>query len=320
MTGEATTPPDLKLGALINPNSRRNRKRPPDLSALKAENTPIEIPTDIAAARPALERLAREKVDMLAISGGDGAVLLAMTMILIDDVFETPPILALIPGGTTNMTAADVGFGGRGDRFQAALDHARKGGGKLADRAALRFEPGGSAPAAAGMFFGAIGIVRAIHFCRRNVHTRGVVGDLANWLTLAPLLLKSLASSDADGILAGEAARVTVDAEALEGKWSLLMASTLDRLAVGADPFWGAGDGLKATFVAAPPRRLIRNAPSLLYGLGERPAEPAYVSRNAERLEIAYSGEVTLDGELYEVSVDDPLKLSEAGTLRFLVA
>lgn len=314
----AALPPGLKLGALINPNSRRNRKRMPDLTPLETAGVPIEIPENAAAVPAALERLANAEIDLLAISGGDGAIQAAMTAILLGGGFPKPPTLALIPGGTTNMTAADVGFRIGRDPFARLLERTRAGGGRIAERAALKLDVADATPPQAGMFFGGIAIVRAIHLCRRHIHSRGVVGGLANWLTLAPLLL----SGKSGGVLAGEAADVRVGEtnETLPGPLTLMMASTLDRLALGARPFWGAdADGdVAATFIASPPRRLLRNAPGMLYGWTGRPREPHYMSRYADSFEIAYSGEVTLDGELYQAARDRPMRLSSAGRLRFL--
>ena len=124
------TPPGLKFGALINPNSRRNRRRPPDLSALRRMGIPVEIPATVGEMHAALVRLAAAEVDVLGISGGDGAVLAALTAILCEKAFERPPILCLLPGGTTNMTAADVGLRGRNASFATAAKLALAGGGR----------------------------------------------------------------------------------------------------------------------------------------------------------------------------------------------
>lgn len=314
----------LKFGALVNPNSRRNRRRMPDLSGLKATGAPVETPASLAETGPALARLAAAEVEVLAISGGDGAVLTALTAILCHKTFERPPILCLLPGGTTNMTAADVGFGKGGLNRAAAV--ARDGGGRLAERPVLRLDgvegPDGEIEPHAGMFFGAIAICRAIQFCRKHLHTRGVVGGAASWLTLAPLLLRNLSGDREDGVLAGAPAdiRVSTGDEELTGDWSVLMASTLARLALGANPFWGENGrhGVDATFVRAPTDRLARNILPLLFGDKKRPREPGYVSRRADAFEIAYDGEVTLDGELYRARSDRPLRLSNAGDVRFL--
>lgn len=323
---EERAPPGLRFGAIVNPNSRRNRKRPPDIAALRADGIVVEAPRSVGEAAASLRRMALAGVETLAIDGGDGAVLSAMTAMLRDGIFERPPILCLLPGGTTNMTAADVGFG-RGASVAAAAALAERGGGHIVKRNALLLEgardsAGETAPHV-GMFFGAIGICRAILYCRKHLHRHGIVGGASSWLTLAPLLMRNLVSSDPDGVLAPAEATVRANfddsgCEELEGPFALLMASTLERLALGARPFWSDGHGLDGTFVRAPVENLARNIRPLLYGGDRRPAEPGYVSRKAQSYEIAYTGVVTLDGELYQADADRPIRLSEAGEFRFL--
>lgn len=329
---EKLSPPGLTLGVLINMHSRRNRKRPPDLAGLRAGGAHVEAPADEADVEPALRRMAAAGVDLVAVHGGDGTVLSALTAILCQNAFPQPPILALLPGGTTNMTAADIGFAGPPATLARVAEIAANGGGRLLQREALLLENAasadGAAPPQAGMFFGAIGICRAIAFCRRHLHARGVVGGPAAWLTLGPLLLKAMTSDKPDGVLAGAAARLTVRqadgaAETLDGPWSVLMASSLRKLALGSRPFWGegaSGHGVDVTCVRAPPFRLWRMIWPLLFGKpGKRPPEPHYVSRRAGTIEIAYTGAVTLDGEMYAANAATPLRLSASPPVRFLV-
>lgn len=318
--------PPRRFGALVNPNSRRNRKI--DAVALSALGPNIERTASPADAPAALRRMAANGVDVVAVSGGDGAVMTALSAILIDGAFSPPPILCLLPSGTTNMTAGDIGLNAT---LAEAKALAESGGGRLVTRPILRLEnvvdAHGIAGARAGMFFGAIGICRAIAFCRAHLHSRGVVGAGASWLTLLPLLLKNLTSAEEDGVLSPAPASIRVldqaglEIEALEGPWSVLMASTLEKLVMGARPFWGdgAGPGVDATFVRAPPPRLARSIRPLLFGAAKRPPEPGYQSRRAAGFEIAYTGQVTLDGELYEADARKPLRLSIAGEVRFLV-
>ena len=252
--------PPRRFGALVNPNSRRNRKI--DAVALSALGPNIERTASPADAPAALRRMAANGVDVVAVSGGDGAVMTALSAILIDGAFSPPPILCLLPSGTTNMTAGDIGLNAT---LAEAKALAESGGGRLVTRPILRLEnvvdAHGIAGARAGMFFGAIGICRAIAFCRAHLHSRGVVGAGASWLTLLPLLLKNLTSAEEDGVLSPAPASIRVldqaglEIEALEGPWSVLMASTLEKLVMGARPFWGdgAGPGVDATFVRAPP-------------------------------------------------------------------
>lgn len=316
---------ERSFGGLVNPNSRRNKAiNAEDLAALGPN---IELTQRPENAPGALQRLSAARVDVVAVCGGDGAVMNALTAILIHGAAHPPPILCLLPSGTTNMTAGDIGLKAT---LAEAKAMAESGGGRIVTRPILRLDnvidAEGVAGSHAGMFFGAIGICRAIAFCRAHLHSRGVVGAGASWLTLLPLLMRNLMTAKGDGVLAPASAAIRVldaageEIEALEGPWSVLMASTLEKLVMGARPFWGDGAyGVDATFVRAPPPRLARNIGPLLFGKDKRPPEHGYPSRRAAAFEIAYTGQVTLDGELFDADAATPLRLSIAGDIRFLV-
>jgi diacylglycerol kinase (ATP) len=318
----------VKFGALVNPTSRRNLQRPQDISDLAAKGAIIETPESLEEVPAAISRLTAANLDVLAVSGGDGTVLRALTHIFANGTSENQPALCLTPDGTTNMTAADVGMPSGINTLSRAYELAKSGKGRLITRQTIRLEGvtdemGSTAPQI-GMFFGAIGICRAIAFCRTHLHRRGIVGGVASWLTLTPLLLKNVLSSSEDGVLAGSAMTInTVDengiGHVLDGSYSILMASTLERLALGARPFWGAGSGLPMTAVKAPPPKLLANIGPLLFGRAKRPKEPGYTSLKNEFYEIFYTGQVTLDGELYDVEAAQPIRLSAGGEVRFLV-
>ncbi|MEL0003454.1 MAG: diacylglycerol kinase family protein [Rhodospirillales bacterium] len=318
----------VKFGALVNPTSRRNLRRPQDISNLVAKGAIIETPASLEEVPAAINRLTAAKLDVLAISGGDGTVLRALTHILANGTSENQPALCLTPDGTTNMTAADVGMPSGINTLSRAYELAKSGKGRLITRQTIRLEGvtdrmGSTAPQI-GMFFGAIGICRAIAFCRTHLHRRGIVGGAASWLTLTPLLLKNILSSNEDGVLAGSAMTLnTVDkngiGHVLDGSYSILMASTLERLALGARPFWGEGSGLPMTAVKAPPPKLLANIGPLLFGRAKRPKEPGYTSLKNDFYEIFYTGQVTLDGELYDAEAAQPIRLSAGGEVRFLV-
>ena len=66
-------------------------------------------PADIG---PALEELAAREVSVLAINGGDGTGSAILGQLLESGLFKQPPLIALLPGGTANMNAGDIGIRG----------------------------------------------------------------------------------------------------------------------------------------------------------------------------------------------------------------
>src|SRR3546814_5637637 len=63
-----------------------------------------------------LDSFAADGVDVVAVAGGDGTVQAVLTALYGRRPFRRPPLLAVLPRGTTSMTAADIGLPRRGDK------------------------------------------------------------------------------------------------------------------------------------------------------------------------------------------------------------
>ena len=110
-----TRPAYSEVGLISNPNSGHNRDAFARIEALVAGQPAIHhvvthSPADIESA---LEALSRRQVKVLAINGGDGTAAAILGRMLERAVFVKPPLIALLPGGTANMNAGDVGIRGR---------------------------------------------------------------------------------------------------------------------------------------------------------------------------------------------------------------
>jgi len=96
------------------------------------------------------------------------------------------------------------------------------------------------------------------------------------------------------------------------------MATTLDRLLLGARPYWGEEDeAIHFTHIRSGARRLPFALLPLFRGRGGRllTADRGYSSRNARRLELHFDGPFVLDGELYSArSAGGPLVLTTRTT------
>ncbi len=263
-------------------------------------------------------------VELVVVSGGDGTVQAVITEIMEGGHFAAQPRLAVLPRGMTNMIADDVGIKNASARTLAHLiDQADKGELQrfVVKRHTLCVEAAPGRPALHGMFFGTSGIYRAIESCRRDVHSMKLESSFAVGATFASLAVQWLLGiGRKDGVFRGDRIAMEFDGgERVEGDYMALMATTLDRLVLGSRPYWGDGSGgLKVTSIAHPPRALARYTYRLMYG-GERRVLPDdYQSRSANRLSLSMSCPFTLDGELFEASVDQPVVLSSGGTLEFV--
>lgn len=315
----------LALGLISNPRSQQNKRGMPRLQAA-ADALPGLQHHRLGAMSELPEVLAdfaRREVGILAIAGGDGTVQAAMTELLERRPFgERPPVLALLPRGMTNMTAADVGLRGDPERNLRRLGELAARGGlepHLRRRPILRLEGMAGAPPQRGMFFGAAGIQQAIEICRRRVHSLGVEADWAAGLTLAGLLLGWALGTSRDAV-PGESVGTAFDGGPESRRQELLvLVTTLDRLVLGSRPFWNQEGGpLRYSAVAHPPERLLLHARKVLYGGPDRRLPEGYRSRGAETIALRLQGAFTLDGERYEPDPTRPLLLSAADSLSFL--
>lgn len=321
----ALAAPGRRIGVLVNARIGRNRDRTAGLRALLAER-PDVARVETAAAEdtlPALRRLAADGVDVLAVAGGDGTLQGVFGAILDAAAFPAPPLLAVLPGGTTNMIAHDLGIGrGAAPELRRLLDLAASGGldAAAASRTLIRLRHGEAAASSAyGLFFGAAGIVQGTLISRGSVDRAGLrnaAGPVAGLLSLlGPLLLGR------NPIHAVPAA-LRLDGEMLApAEYLALVASTMDKLSLGLVPFWGKGPGaIRFTAVRRDPRRLWRALWPALRGRDHpllRP-ENGYLSRNADRIEVAMAARAVLDGEFYEAGPGAPLVLERGPALRFV--
>jgi hypothetical protein len=315
------------IGLISNPNSGRNRKQLQAIERIVANHPrvhhyPTPGPDDLPVAMAAL---ANQSVEILAINGGDGTVARVLTHLLEHSPFERLPLLALLPGGTTNMTAGDVGLRGNLSGAVARLCRWADGSGdehRLLRRPILRVEPGAGLPAACGMFFGTGAIIHGIDYCRASLHTKGVSNEIGPGLAMARTLW---------GIVRRDrrfarpvAVSVALDAAppAPAQDMLILLVSSLERLFLGMRPYWGEENGpLHVSMIRAGADRLLRTLPALLRGRPGRHAgvTAGYQSHNVERIRLMLDGLYTLDGEIYQASRATGLvTITNGGTVTFV--
>jgi hypothetical protein len=314
----------VKVSILTNTANRYNRRHPDVGETIRAA-LPGALYRDtrgIAEIEPALAEIADAGTELLVLNGGDGTVQKVVTALLARSAQYTPPMLALLPGGTTNMTARSINAQALG--FQRAL------------RALSDLVPGLAVghpavierPAVvatlpdhtqvAGFFWGMGAILRGIEYCQKTVYEAGIGGEQASGVALVRTVI---------GIARRQppfAGGATVELAGCtpSGRFeaSILLATTLEQLFLGIRPFWGEPQGaLRGVLVEEPARRLIRNLPALLRGRPNRhmTAATGYHPINTETLEVTAAGRFTLDGELYDLPAGT-LRLAPSIPLRFL--
>jgi len=323
MTQTADRP--LRLAVLSNPNSGANRRgmdairqhlaRYPQIPHYEVR-TPAEVATALQACR-------RYAADIVAINSGDGTVQAALTILLEHKLWDKPPLLAILGGGSTNMTGGDVGLRGNHKKALARLlnwtiDKPRPL--PIVQRPILRIRRGGE-PALYGMFFGAGAIVKGIEYCHQHIYTLGLRDRWAPaWATLRVLL--AMARGDSRYV-APASMDVSLDRQEFPShEFLFLLVSSLERLFLGLRPYWGRETGpLHYTAVRTAPDCAWRALPGLFWGRANRLATPAngYFSHNINELRLTLDGGFTLDGEIYQAdSRTGPVVVDSGGIVSFL--
>ena len=281
-----------------------------------ATSSPDEVPGILAG-------LADNPPEFLAINGGDGTAAHIFGLLLEQQPLPRLPTIVLLPGGTANMTAGDVGC--RGSLVPAVKRLCRWSdgenlGSRWLQRHVMRLQPSPGAAPRFGMFLGSGVIIQATEYAHSQIHSRGLRDDFSLGLGLVRTLW---------GIARGDpqfnlplALDIAVDGGAFQHvDVRIVAASTLDRLFLGARPFWGVGAGaLKASFITSDARHFVRRFPGLLWGRPGNHANVAtgYHSVKAERIQLLMDGSVNLDGEMIPLRRSDgPAELTAAGPLTF---
>ncbi len=317
----------MKAALIINPRSGgTNRKGLWLAEALRDTDTDVTVLENFEMLAPTLQRLAQEGAETLFISSGDGTVQEIQTRIAEDGMFARFPVLCLLPHGSTNMTAADVGFSNRGLEHQRALILAAERGERdrrYVTRPTVRVENPADGMPRHGMFLGGGAIAEATLYCQNTFNRHGIRGGLANAATLAVAVGRTLLGAGGEERL-DRPHPMTVRVEGAlrhEGDQLAVLVTTLEKLILGSRPFWGGGGkGMRVSvFGHPPPRFLLRWLPAVMYGGENRRLPENMHSYTAASLEIATPSGFILDGEAFMPPKDEPLRISLGPEFTYLV-
>ena len=287
---------------------------------------------DFSHLEPALEALAKAPPEALFLSSGDGTIQYVQTWLAERSHLprERWPLLALLPHGSTNMTAADIGLKLKGVARQAALIRARgwrRNDARIVSRPTVRVANTAEGPQH-GMFIGGGAVAEATLYCRdvfnRGKGIRGQWGPLLTLLkVVGQALLRPAAPEDVERIDRPHQMRVVADGKVLGEGWHVaVMATTLNKLVLGARPFWGGcdepGGGLRVSLFRWPMPSLTRWLPVVLYGGEQRRVHESMQSRCAQRLEVATTSRYAMDGEEIRARQGEPLIIERGADMRYL--
>lgn len=311
--------PPQHSGVIVNPLSGRGNGKGQALANKLAGDGSISLRLleRFEQLEDIVDSMARARVTDLFISSGDGTVQEILTLIIEGGRFDPVPRICLLPHGTTNLSANDLGF--RRHAIEAQADFVRQPtGGEVAARSTIRCVNPGDGKVRHGMFVGTGAVSVATRHCQKAFNDQGVSGQWAVAKTLMSAVGKYLfaAPDAADESRFDRPYAISVEAggrRLATGTQLLHMSTTLDTLLLGCHPFWGGKTGpIRTTVIPYPVPSLLRWMLPVMYGGENHASPPGAVSFCSDELAVASDAIFVIDGEFFPPPKDEPLRM-EAG-------
>jgi diacylglycerol kinase (ATP) len=255
--------------------------------------------------RDALMILQRQGMEVLAVNGGDGTLQRVLSEILGSPIDAPLPLIAPLRGGRTNMSARDIGSHRNPVVALSALLRAIQQGAlvqHIVERPVLRIDLGAHCPVQYGMFFGVGVMYRTIELKHRILPKRYFQGLLGSGAFVGTLVTRAIFGS-MRGLLTPDTVEVYLDdQQGWADEFLLIMATTLDRLFLRMQPFWGQEVApVRLTAIAAGARRSFSGALQVVCGYAPDTniQKTGYASRNVHKVSLRLDCGVIIDGELF---------------------
>ncbi|HMG48823.1 MAG TPA: diacylglycerol kinase family protein [Allosphingosinicella sp.] len=320
------------VALLSNPKSTGNRSLLPEVRAFCARHRDIfhyEV-EDVGQIAEALRTIARVRPQVLVINGGDGTVQAALTEIYHGGHFGvTPPPVAVLPNGKTNLIARDLGAAGDPiEALERVLDLVRTDlVPHIVSRELIELTRGGGGAGeqrpVLGMFLGGAGLADTILYCRHKIYPLGLPNWAAHGLTFL-MGLVSVIVGRRSRLLPAKWAPIKVSVTrsgAMQGKLAFVMVTTLERLLLNSS-MTGGGPRAGAMQVLVIERNLFSILVALLAAvrgrLGLHRIRGVHFSRGDEIRIEGSSSSVILDGEMFEANDERPIVLRPTAPVPFL--
>lgn len=317
------------VALLSNPRSTGNVAKLPRIRKFCAQRADIfhyEV-EDVSQIGDALQTIARVEPQILVINGGDGTVQATLTELHHGKHFaDTPPPVAVLPNGKTNLIALDLGAEGDPiEALQRIMELARS---DLTDHIVSReliALTGGNANGrpVLGMFLGGAGLADSILYCRHKIYPLGLPNGFSHVITAIAVVFSALFRIKAR-FLPPQTRPISVTLihqGEIQGKFALLMVTTLERLLLNSQTNLGSTTSgpLKLMMVEQKPLALLRALWASLFGrLEGSQLSGVHLSHSNEiRIEGDRSS-VILDGELFEARAEHPIVLTPTLPVPFL--
>lgn len=315
----------MRAGLIVNPVSGKPRGKGLAL-AEKLKNAgavQVHVLERFGQLPQVLDAFAAAGVTDLFVSSGDGTIQAIQTELAERRPFAQLPRLGLLPHGTTNMTAADLGFRHRSLEAQAKFligPEARD----LRPRPTLRVVNPRDGRPRHGMFLGTGAVSQATLFCQQAFNARGIGGNWAPFATLAAVTARTMfmPANPADERRFDRPYPIAVDADGRSmaaGDQLLMLSTTLEKLVLGAKPFWGGGGGsIRTSVFPYPVPSIVRWLLPIMYGGENRQVPPGAMSFSSTGLAVRTPVTFVIDGEFFEPPEHEPLRIETGPVFTYI--
>jgi diacylglycerol kinase (ATP) len=315
-----------RAGVLINPASGRGNGKGRALAEQLQNHNQITLRVleDFTRLAPYLFEMAQDGVSEIYISSGDGTVQAIQTILAERSMFQTMPRVCILPHGTTNLTATDIGFKTRGVAAQADFIKTLQPL-KTVVRPSLRVLNARVGGIRHGMTLGAGAGATATRYAQTAFNDKGVKGNFASFATMSTALAKAafLKANPDDLSRLDRAYLMQIFANGalkVDGPQVMFLATTLEKLFFHTKPFWGGKTGaIRATAFPYPVPNVFRWLLPLMYGGENRNVPKGALSFSSDAFEITCAETYVMDGEFFDGPSHGPLKVEAGPEFEFVV-
>ncbi|HFB55593.1 MAG TPA: hypothetical protein ENJ46_06675 [Hellea balneolensis] len=268
-----------------------------------------------------VQSMSKDPPELVFIEGGDGSIHGVLSEFLRQSSsFTTLPNFVLLPGGMTNLVADLVGVTKPSPhKLHTLLDDTAPQ--RLTKLPLLTLTYGTDGRAYHGFLFSTGALPKATQYCLDQVHTKGIPGAQAVRMTLFKVLFSR--GEARQTVLGATPYDLTTPNMHVRGNHVVSIATTLPKLMIGINPFWGAEKKpVRLTYVHEHASHLVRNIMRLFRkNISEKHIETlkkdGFESWNIDEAQIYHAGPMVMDGEFLPLT-DGPITLSASQLLNFV--
>ena len=316
----------MSIGVIVNPDAGRGKGKGQALAEALAghENINVHLLNHFSELEPALRHCASQKVKELYISSGDGTIQATITQMIGQQLFETYPRIGILPHGTTNLTAIDLGLKIRTPSAQAQfiISHTPT---KFKIRNTLHvLNPSNNGPRH-GFTLGGGAAAIATRLTQIEFNDKGRTGQFAAAQMIAAAMIKAITTkadrNDTSRVDRPYAMHISANGKVqAQGDQLMFFATTLEKQFFYSRPFWGGKNGpIRASVFPYPVPNLLRWTLPLMFGGEDRKVPKGAVSFSGDHFEITCNETFVMDGEFFNGPASEPLQVRTGPAFEFIV-